>query len=122
VRKWNKFIPEYNAVIQPRNVGRPLEASETQCAQVLKLRKSGMSLRNIADETNLGLSTVRTIVEKGERRDRSTRKHLQRIDPDRAAAASWRARKRTRDALPDRINKTLKTGRDLLKEAKGLGG
>ena len=41
---------------------------------------------------------------------------------ERAAAMSWRARKRTRDALPRRINEALKMGRALLKEAKGLKG
>lgn len=120
-RKWNKFVPEYNAVIRPRNVGRPLDASEAQQREVLKLHKSGMSLRSIAEETNLGFRTVRTIVDRDDGRDRTTVKHLQRIDPDRAAAASWLARKRTRDALPKRIGNSLKTGSALLKEAKGLG-
>jgi hypothetical protein len=52
--------------------------------------------------------------------DRTTVKHRQRIAPDRAAAARWRARKRTRDALPKRINETLAKGRELVKAAKGL--
>jgi hypothetical protein len=34
LRKWNKFVPEYNARVAPRNVGRPLAASNTQCLQV----------------------------------------------------------------------------------------
>ena len=31
-RDWNKFVPDYNAVVAPRlrNFGRPLAASETQ--------------------------------------------------------------------------------------------
>jgi hypothetical protein len=32
--------------------------------EVLELRKAGRSLRGIVDDTNLGLSTVRTIVGK----------------------------------------------------------
>jgi hypothetical protein len=33
-----------------------------KCAQVLKLRKGGMSLRIITEDMNLGLQTVRTII------------------------------------------------------------
>jgi hypothetical protein len=51
------------ATVRPRNVGRPLAASEAQCATVLKLHKAGTSLRAIAEETSLGLRTVRTIVD-----------------------------------------------------------
>jgi hypothetical protein len=36
--------------------------------------------------------------------------------------ATWRSRKRTRDAMPRRIEETLKKGRDLLKAAKCLDG
>src|SRR5262245_41748906 len=39
VKKWNKVIPIFKAKIRPRGVGRPLQASEAQCVQVLKLRK-----------------------------------------------------------------------------------
>lgn len=45
---------------------------------MLTLRSAGKSLRVIADETNLGLNTVRTIVDQANRRDRTTRKHLER--------------------------------------------
>ena len=120
LRKWNQFVPEWNAFARPRNVGRPLAASEAQVAEVLKLHKAGGSLRGIAEDTSLGLATVRTIVAQRNGTDRTTVKHLERIDPDRAAAARWRARKRTRDALPKRINEALAKGRVLVKEAKGL--
>ena len=120
VREWNRFVPEYNAMVRPRNVGRPLAASDAQVAEVLKLHKAGGSLRGIAEDTSLGLATVRTIVSQKDGTDRTTVKHLERIAPDRAAAARWRARKRTRDALPKRINETLAKGRELVKEAKGL--
>jgi hypothetical protein len=43
------------------------------------------------------------------------------IDPDNAAAAAWKARKRTRDALPKQIGKALDDGAALLKKANGLG-
>ena len=70
VRNWNKLVPLLNR--QP--IGRPLGASEAQCAKVLKLRNTGVSLRGITDETNLGLSTVRTIIDKSNRNDRTTKK------------------------------------------------
>jgi hypothetical protein len=120
-QKWNRFVGEYNAVVVPRqrNVGRPLAASDAQQDQVLKLRKAGQSLRNIADETGLGLRTVCTIVDKGVGADRTSVKHLQRIDPDRAAILRERSMARAIKALPRQINVTLEAGRDLLKEAKG---
>jgi hypothetical protein len=118
--QWNKFVPDYNATVLRRNVGCPLAASEAQVAQVRKLHKQGVSLRGIVDETSLGLRTVRTIVDQGDGRDRTTIKHLERIDPERKLEASWRARKRTRAALPKHINETLEKGRELVKEARVL--
>ena len=123
LRKWNRFVPEFNAAIFKRNVGRPLDASDAQRAHVLKLRGQGRSLRGIADDLNLSLSTVRTVLGqysqgKDRGKDRTTRKHLQRIKPE--DMTTWKARKRTRDALPRRVNALLKDKSDLLKEAKGL--
>lgn len=118
VREWNKFVPEYNAVVRPRNIGRPLLASETQCAEVLKLHKAGKSLRGIAEETNLGLQTVRTIIGQRKRTDRTSIKHLERIDPERARMKTWLAKKRMRDRLPKQIHELRETGDRLLKETK----
>ena len=118
LKEWNKSVAEFNATIRPRNVGRPLAASKAQCVDVLKRRKRGESLQHIVDETNLSMQTVRTIIDKKDGVDRTTGKHLQRIKPEDMAA--WKARKRTRDALPRRINALLKDKADLLKEAKGL--
>jgi Helix-turn-helix domain of resolvase len=118
MRQWNKFVPEYNAAILRRNVGRPLAASDAQAAHVRKLHKAGKSLRWIAEETNLGVNTVRTIVGKADGTDRTTIKHLQRIDPDRARPKQWTAKRQQRDALPKRINELRKAGDDLIKEAK----
>jgi len=121
VKRWNKFVPKYNAAIAPKQIGRPLDASPAQCARVLKLMKAGTSLRVIADETNLGLQTVRTILGRQLRTDRTSINRLQKFDPDNAALAAARARKRTRDALPKCIAEVLHDGTALLKEAKGLG-
>src|SRR5664279_2423348 len=53
LKKWNKLIPKYNAAIVPKDVGRPLQASQAQCKEVVRLHKSGASLRAIADDTSL---------------------------------------------------------------------
>src|SRR5438046_8020082 len=82
VRRWNKYVP----LINRQDVGRPLAASDAQCAQVLKLRKAGGSLRGIAEETSLGLNTVRTIIGKANGTDRTTKKRRGRIVPDKQAA------------------------------------
>jgi hypothetical protein len=122
VRAWNRFVPDYNAVVAPRhrNVGRPILASDAQQEQVRKLRKAGQSLRAIAEETGLGLRTVVTITSKDGGTDRTTMKYLKRIDPDRAAALRDRSMARAIKGLPRAINATLKSGRELFKEAKGL--
>jgi hypothetical protein len=122
LRDWNRFVPEYNAIVAPRrrNVGRPLLASESQQEDVRKRRKAGEPLRSIAEETGLGLRTVVTIVGKDENTDRTTMKYLKRVVPDRAETIRNKARTRTIKGLPRAINATLKSGRDLIKEAKGL--
>jgi Helix-turn-helix domain of resolvase len=121
LRDWNRNVELFNSTIRKRPVGRPLDASDAQCDQVLALRKKGMSLRQIVEETNLGFQTVRTITERKRGVDRTTMRHLERIDPDRKAVIEWKSRKRTRDALPRRINATLEQGQALVKEAKGQG-
>ena len=121
LKRWNRFVPNYNAIVAPKDVGRPLGATNAQSAQVRKLHRGRMSLRTIADETSLSLQTVRTILGRDAETDRTSIKRLERIDPDRAEVAAWKARKRTRDALPRRIGETLKEGADLIKAAKGLG-
>jgi hypothetical protein len=50
--------------------------------------------------------------------DRTTVKHLQRIDPARFREEPWRAR--TRAALPKRITEVLMQSRALVQAAKGL--
>jgi hypothetical protein len=62
--RWNKLVPEYNAVVAPRDIGRPVAASDAQQTEVMVLHKAGKSLRWIAGATGLGLRTVRTIVDK----------------------------------------------------------
>jgi hypothetical protein len=118
---WNKHLPLINGA--PRNVGRPLAASDAQVADVRELREVGRSLRGIAEDTGLGLDTVRTIVGQMSGRDRTTRKHgkrLERID-DRQRQATLKRQRRTGDALPRRAQQIVEEGQALIKEAKGLG-
>jgi hypothetical protein len=118
-RDWNKYLPLINR--EPRNVGRPLAASEAQCVEVLKLHKQGRSLRGIADDTSLGLNTVRTIVAQKHNSDRTTRKHRQRIERveiDRQQVAKWKRQKRSRDSLRRRASAFLKESRALVQEAR----
>lgn len=117
VHRWNRVVPLIN--IQP--VGRPLAASEAQVAQVLKLHKAGCSLRGIAEETGLTLSTVRTVTGRQAGTDRTSKLHRARIEPDRAQAARWKRQRRTGNALPKRAQHVVEQGRALRNEAKGLG-
>jgi hypothetical protein len=122
VRRWNKFVPEYNSAVSPRERGRPLAASESQCADVLKRRKAGESLRAIGSATALSLRTVRTIVGQSTRKGRSKRTNeLRRQEFDRRRAAAYRARKKARARLPEQIAEAQQAGVALIKAAKGLG-
>jgi hypothetical protein len=105
-------------------VGRPLAASEAQVERVRSLRKAGRSLRGIVDDTSLGLPTVRTIVGQMNGNDRTAQKHrarLERVEIDRQQRTKWKRQRRTGNALPRRVNAYLKEGRELSKEARGLG-
>ena len=104
VNNWNKFVPRYNLTLAPTEIGRPLEASPAQCTRVLQLREAGTTMRVIAEETNLGFQTVRTIIGRKARSDRASACRLHKIDPEKATTDAWKARKRTRDAFPKRIN------------------
>jgi hypothetical protein len=121
VRKWNQLVPRYNAVINPKDIGRPLAASDAQRARVLQLRKAGHPLRAIAAETGLGFRTVRTIIDKPAGKDRTSKAKglMRRRELDKARMATWRARKRQRDALPKRITEHGRKTAELIKAAKG---
>jgi hypothetical protein len=88
-RRFNRRV----RLVHERDVGRPLAASEEDVAVVTKMHKEGKSLRRIAEEMELGLDTVRTIV----------------------GRINW-----SDDALPKRMQSVIETGNELVKEAKGL--
>jgi hypothetical protein len=120
VQQFNKYLPVINGHLHSKNIGRPLQASAAQVAQVLKLRQAGTSLRDIAEETSLGLPTVRTIVGKTNRTDRTSKRHLARID-NKEILVTWKRQRRSGDGLPKRAQKVVEDAEALAKEARGLG-
>jgi hypothetical protein len=122
--KWNAHVPAWNAFVAPkkkRAVGRPLAASDAQCAKVLRLKHNGMSLRAIMDETNLGMQTIRTIIGRKDYSDRTTMRYLEKINHKPIRDPLGRGRKRTREALLSKgIAENLAEGAALIKAAKGL--
>jgi hypothetical protein len=95
-RRHNKLIQEYNAVA-PRPPGRPVETTEAQQDEVLRLRKAGASIRTIAAQTGLGRGAVSGIVTKGVRTAAPGR-HLSPIAVEPAGAL----------AIPEAIADTLR--------------
>ena len=81
-------MPILNAGLQ--DVGRPLAASDAQVATVLRLHKDGKSLRWIVDETSLSLRTVRTIVDRRNGTDRTTKARREKIEIDKFQRAHWK--------------------------------
>ena len=124
IRDFNRLVGRYNRIVVPRGFGRPLQASDAQVKEVRKLRKTKVSLRTIAEQTGLGLRTVRTIVGRDAGTDRTSKRTnlLRKREIGRQRAADYRAQKRTRESLPKRITETQKRGEALIKAAKGLGG
>ena len=61
------------------------------------------------------MNTVRTVVGRINRSDRTTKKRCPR------ELAHQKSQKRTAAALPKRMQAVIETGNELVKEAKGLG-
>ncbi|HUE72754.1 MAG TPA: hypothetical protein VMP01_17845 [Pirellulaceae bacterium] len=66
--------------------------------------------------TGLGERIVRSILAGSNRTS-----ELRKREFDRLRAADYRARKKARDGLPERITEMRKQGDELVKAAKGLG-
>ena len=124
--KWNAFVPVYNEVVaqKKRNFGRPPAASNAQAARVLDLHKADQSLRSIAEDINIGVRSVRTIIDKKDGVDRATQARLERIAPDRITTTKQRALQRKLAGIPQRLKRLLKDmdrlTADLDKRAKGM--
>jgi hypothetical protein len=71
------------------------------------------------EETSLGFRTVRTIVGQIDGTDRTSQRHMGRIDPDRLRQARWKRQRRRGDALPRRVQRVIEDGHTLAKEARG---
>lgn len=101
-------------------MGRPLAASGEQRQRILAHHKAGHSLRWIAEEMNLGLQTVRTVIDKKDRVDRTTLDLWERIAPDMRTERDRRRRKKDVDGLRKGIPSLLERSAELIKRAKGL--
>ena len=76
---------------------------------MLKLHKAGQSLRSIAEDMNLSVRTVRTIVDKKDGVDRSRVARIKLVEPQRKVRAT----------LPRRVSASKEKMAKLIKEAKG---
>jgi hypothetical protein len=115
-KKWNRYIGSFKI---PQAVGRPLRASEVQRAQVRKLRKAGHTLRDIANETNLSLQTIRTILGQkgGVGGMGKTKNKLRKIELNHHRMNPWRSRNRAGDA---QISAAFKDSKNLIKDGENL--
>jgi hypothetical protein len=130
LREWNKMVGEYNSLARVmfeegtlRDRGRPLAATEEQRRIVFESHEEGRSLRECADDAGVGLQTVRTLLGKVDGTDRTSRRltKYRKKEMDRLRLASWKGRKRTRDALPKRLHEQSKKTGELLKQVESRG-
>jgi hypothetical protein len=114
VRRTIKIVP----LVHPQNVGRPLDASEAQCAQVFKLCEAGKSLpassRRLASASTPSGRSSRSRAAG----DRTSKVQRGRIEIEQQATS--KRQRRSIGALPRRINQVLEDSRELVKEVKGL--
>ena len=116
---WNNLARRWNREVAPQPVGRPLAASDDQVKQVNKLRKKGRSIRGIALDTGLSLSTVRTIINKepeAARKQKAKRKQ----ELNRLRAAEYRARVKQLKMLQKQTPAIHEDLQDVITAGKGL--
>src|SRR5215472_4431233 len=81
IRRWRRHDPQNAAPFfwqAPLHWGRPFAASEAQVERVRRLHKQGIVIARHR-RRDQPRRTVRTIVDQGDGRDRTTIKHLERI-------------------------------------------
>jgi hypothetical protein len=120
LRDWNKYVGQFNAAVLKRNVGRPINATAEQIKRVRQLDRKGMSLRAIAEDVEIGLQTVRTILDGDVHMTRADKKQLTRIAPDALQEKLWQRQRQGRRSLPQRLGAIEKASAELHKEVKGL--
>jgi cell fate (sporulation/competence/biofilm development) regulator YmcA (YheA/YmcA/DUF963 family) len=127
VKDYNQLLDRFNSLVRfcrarvwPQPMGRPLGASKDQRQRILAHRKAGKSLRWIAEEMNLGLQTVRTVIDKKDGVDRTTLDRWQRIAPDMRQRRDRLRREKDVGVLRKRIPRLLEESAELIKRAKGL--
>ena len=112
LKQWNRHVDLFNNTTQRRNVGRPLAASAAQVTEVRKLHKAG-GLRCAALPRTAG-----SACNDGANHHRASTT-APTAPPSSTCSAStltgsevltWKARKRTRDGLPKRIDATYAGG------------
>ncbi len=117
--RYNRLVRDFNQyAVPPQPVGRPIAASEAQQAQIIKHHKAGKSSRWIAEEMTLSRRTVTTVIGRFDGTDRTMARHRKRLglEPKRK---DWRPA--TIKRLPKGATEHFEKGRELIKEAKGLG-
>ncbi len=127
VRDYNTLVRDYVVLVREkledgtlRDRGRPIAADEEQRRVIFESHEEGRSLRECADDAGVGVQTVRTLLGKIDGSDRTSRRlsKYRTVKLDRQRLAAWKARKRTRDALPKQLHEQSKKTAALLKEPK----
>jgi hypothetical protein len=118
--KYNDLLRFTRTRVWPQPMGRPLAASKAQRQRILAHHEAGRSIRWIAEEMNLGVRTVRTVIDKKDGVDRTTLDRWQRISPDMRQERDRRRREKDVRAMRQRIPSLLESSAELIKQAKGL--
>jgi hypothetical protein len=127
-RDYNSLIRDYENVVSDRfgngtlrDPGRPIAATPEQREIIYQSHEEGRSLREIAEDADVGLQTVRTLLGKIDGTDRVSRRLFKYFEAhiDRKEVTAWKAHKRVRDALPKRLHEHSKQTEKLIKEVKG---
>jgi hypothetical protein len=127
-----KIVPDKDAFSYASDMEQPLEGIRNfalaldRIAQTLADGNGAAIVQELAltiqaGGTGLGLQTVRTIIGREDRSDRTSAKRVRKYMPDRAAEITNKWRKRDFDDLPKRVGKLAEKGAALITEAKRLG-
>lgn len=125
VKAYSKLARDYHTLVFDkledgtlRDRGREIAATKEQRSIVFAAHDEGRSQREIAEEAGVGRQTVRTLLGKIDGSDRTSKRlsKYPKIEIDRKRMNAWKARQRTRDALPKRLHQKAKKTAELLKD------